>query len=165
MSRSGSLSERALILAPLGRDAQIAGQVLRAAGYDSEVCADLTILARELLSGAGCAVITDQALHRTDITPLTDYLKAQPSWSDIPVILLTPRGEGVEESPAIPKMEEVLGNLIILERPLHPGALIGAMRTALRARRRQYDARARLKELREGEQRLHTALKAGRLGA
>jgi DNA-binding response OmpR family regulator len=165
VSRRGPLSERALILAPLGRDAQVGAAVLREAGYECEICADLPALSRELRAGAGCAIITDQALHRVDLAPLTDFLKAQPSWSDLPIILLTPRSQGVEQSPAVPRLAEVLGNLSLLERPLHPAALAGAMRTALRARRRQYEARARLKQLREGEQRLHTALKAGRLGA
>jgi PAS domain S-box-containing protein len=165
VSRRGPLSERALILAPLGRDGAIAAQILREAGFTADVCPDLATLGRELAAGAGCAIITDQALYRADLTPLTDYLKAQPSWSDLSIILLSLRGDGSEEVAASARLAEVLGNVIFLERPLHPASLVGAVRTALRGRRRQYDARARLKELREGEQRLQTALRAGRLGA
>ncbi|WP_395020023.1 PAS domain-containing protein [Dongia sp.] len=165
MSRSGTLSERALILAPLGRDAALAAKILSEAGFESHACPDVLSLARELQAGAGCAIITDQALHRVDLGPLSDFLKAQPSWSDISIILLSPRGIGSEESPAESRLAAVLGNVTFLERPLHPTSLVGAVRTALRGRRRQYEARARQKELREGEERLHTALKAGRLGA
>ncbi|MDQ7247693.1 response regulator [Dongia sedimenti] len=165
MNRRGPLSERALILAPIGRDAQIAGAILREAGYDSDPCPDLPALARELDAGAGCVIISDQGLHRADLAPLDRFLKNQPSWSDIPIILLSLRGDGTEQIPAAGKLAERLGNVTFLERPLHPASLIGTVRTALRGRRRQYEARARLKELREGEQRLHTALKAGRLGA
>jgi PAS domain S-box-containing protein len=165
LSRSGALSERALILAPLGRDAELAARILREAGFESDICADIRDLARELAAGAGCAIISDQALVRGDLAPLGEYLKAQPSWSDMSIILLSPRGIGSEESIAQGKLAAVLGNVTFLERPLHPTSLVGAVRTALRGRRRQYEARARLKELREGEERLHTALKAGRLGA
>lgn len=37
--------------------------------------------------------------------------------------------------------------------------------TALRGRRRQYEARARMDDILESEQRLQNALKAGRLGS
>jgi PAS domain S-box-containing protein len=165
LSRSGVLSERTLILAPLGRDAELAARILSEAGFDSEACADVASLARAMHAGAGCAIVTDQALHRGDLQPLLDFLNGQPSWSDLPIILLSPRGIGSEETPAESKLAGLLGNVTFLERPLHPTSLVGAVRTALRGRRRQYEARARLKELREGEQRLNTALQAGHLGA
>jgi len=158
-------SERTLILAPLGRDAQIAARVLREAGYPALICTDLPDLARELARGSGSAIISDQALHRANIEPLTQFLKAQPSWSDLSIILLTMRGDGIRRSPPNDELAQQLGNVTFLERPLHPESLVGAVRTALRGRRRQYEARARLQELREGEQRLQNALKAGRLGA
>ena len=149
MSRRGPLSERVLILAPLGRDAQIAAGILREAGYAADICADIAGLARELEAGAGCVVVTDQALHRADLRPLADFLDNQPSWSDLSIILLSPRGDGTEPSPAAGKVAEMLGNVTFLERPLHPASLVGAVRTALRGRRRQYDARARLRELKQ----------------
>ncbi|WP_410524895.1 ATP-binding protein [Pseudomonas sp. DTU_2021_1001937_2_SI_NGA_ILE_001] len=43
--------------------------------------------------------------------------------------------------------------------------LVSLVNTAVRGRRRQYEARARMEDLIEGEQRLHNALTAGRLGA
>src|SRR3546814_16174740 len=44
----------------------------------------------------------------------------------------------------------MLGNVNFLERPFHPTTLISLVRSALRGRRRQYDARARLEELHRG---------------
>ena len=46
---------------------------------------------------------------------------------------------------------EVLGNVSFLERPFHPTTLISVVRTALRGRRRQYEARARLEALHKSE--------------
>jgi signal transduction histidine kinase/CheY-like chemotaxis protein len=143
----GPLSERVLVLAPLGRDAQIAAAILREAGFAAHVCADIGVLAHELEAGAGCVVVTDQALHRTDLRPLSDFLAGQPPWSDLSVVLLSRRGDGTEPSPAAGKTADVLGNVIFLERPLHPASLVGTVRTALRGRRRQYEARARLVDL------------------
>jgi PAS domain S-box-containing protein len=165
VSRRGPRSERALILAPHGRDAQVAAAILSEGGYSSEIATDLPALRAELEAGAGCVITTDYALLNIDLAPLTGFLHAQPSWSDLSVILLCARSDGHRDNVPAGRLAEVLGNVTVLERPLHPGSLVAAVRTALRARRRQYEARARLKELRESEQRLQTALRAGRLGA
>jgi PAS domain S-box-containing protein len=93
------------------------------------------------------------------------WLKSQPPWSDFPIVLLTRHGGGVERNPTALRLADVLGNVIFVERPFHPTTLTSVVQTAVRSRRRQYEARSRLKELREGERRLQTALKAGRLGS
>ena len=41
----------------------------------------------------------------------------------------------------------MLGNVTFLERPFHPTTFVSLAQSALRGRRRQYDARARLEEL------------------
>ena len=58
----------------------------------------------------------------------------------------------------------MLGNVTFLERPFHAATFVSVARTAFKARQRQYEARARIEELHEGEERLRTALIAGRLG-
>ena len=44
---------------------------------------------------------------------------------------------------------QALGNVAILERPFHPTTLVSLVKSALRGRRRQYEARARLEILAE----------------
>ena len=141
------MSERALILAPHGRDGQIAAQVLQDAGCAAKTCTDLVELCRELESGAGLAIVADHALFSADLGPLGRYLRQQPSWSDISIILLTPRGDGTEREAISVQLAELLGNVSFLERPLHPSSLVAAVRTALRGRRRQYEARSRMQDL------------------
>jgi PAS domain S-box-containing protein len=165
MSRPGPHSERAIILAPSGRDSQIAASILKEAGFPAEVRADLPSLCEELDKGAGLAIIADEAIDSADLRPLANCLERQPTWSDFPIILLTRHGGGPERNPAAARFAEILGNVNFLERPFHPTTLASVVRTAVRSRRRQYEARARLEDLSEGEQRLQTALKAGRLGA
>jgi PAS domain S-box-containing protein len=161
----GALSERVLILAPTGRDGHLASLILAESGRSATICADLPELAEELDRGAGVALIADEAIHTADLRPLAGFLEQQPPWADLPIILLTHRGGGPERNPAAVRLAEVLGNVTFLERPFHPTTLATVARAAVRARRRQYDARARLEDLVEGEQQLQTALRAGRLGS
>ncbi|MEE3926151.1 response regulator [Pseudomonas viridiflava] len=163
MSIKGQLSERAVILAPRGRDSQIALMILKEAGYPATVARDLNELVAELETGAGLVIVADEALRTVDITPLLDLLGQQPTWSDLPIVLLTHHG-GPEQNPSA-RMGSLLGNVTFLERPFHPVTLVSLVATAVRGRRRQYEARARLEDLLESEKRLQNALKAGRLGS
>jgi PAS domain S-box-containing protein len=165
MTRAGAQSLRALVLAPSGRDAPLAASLLKESAVHTDICADLLSLTTELKRGAGVAIIADEAVHTADLLPLVRFLESQPSWSDIPIVLLTHRGGGPERNPAALRLGEVLGNVSFLERPFHPTTLTSMVRAATRARRRQYDARARLEEISEREQQLQTALTAGRLGS
>src|SRR2546426_4199296 len=55
-------SERVLVWAPRGRDTELALQVLRHGGYTATACHDAAELAAEIEKGAGCAVLTQEAL-------------------------------------------------------------------------------------------------------
>ena len=143
------LSERGLILAPQGRDAEVAAMMLREGGIGADVCTSIGEIVYELGNGAGFALITEEALHRADLRALFEWLNTQPEWSDFPFILLTRRGGGLERNPDAARHLKTLGNVSFLERPFHPTTLISMSASALRGRRRQYEARARLLELEE----------------
>jgi PAS domain S-box-containing protein len=155
--RHATLSERALVLAPRGRDAAIAVAMMTEAGFGAQACASILALVNELNAGAGFVIVTEEALATADLAPLDAWLRGQEEWSDLPFVLLTSRGGGLERNPAAVRFLEVLGNVTFLERPFHPTTLISLARSALRGRRRQYEARARLEALRESEGRF-TAL-------
>ena len=146
-----TLSQRALILAPQGRDAFVAARILSQAQLVSDICGGLPKLLRELTLGAGLAVITEDSIRNADITGLANWTRSQPPWSDFPFVILTERGAGVERNPAAERQMEALGNVTFLERPFHPTTLISVVKTALRGRLRQYEARARLETLHESE--------------
>jgi signal transduction histidine kinase/ActR/RegA family two-component response regulator len=141
------LSERGLIVAPLGRDSEVACRVLSENGVKSMVCAGLAELVAELRKGAGFALVTDESLLTADLHPLAQWIADQPEWSDFPFVLLTRRGGGLERNPAALRFLEALGNVTFLERPFHPTSLVSLIRAALRGRRRQYEARSRLEAL------------------
>ncbi|NJC40558.1 signal transduction histidine kinase [Brevundimonas alba] len=151
MSLGGDLSERALVLAPSGRDAAIAAAILKEAGVPALVCNSLDMLHERLDEGAGLAVVVEEALRDCDLTALSVWIEEQPTWSDFPFVVLTQRGGSVERNPMAQRLSVTLGNVSFLERPFHPTTLVSAVQTALRGRRRQYEARERIEEIRRGE--------------
>ncbi|KOY02559.1 ATP-binding protein [Pseudomonas nunensis] len=156
MTALAATSERAIILAPLGRDSQIALMMLNEAGYDGVISRDLPGLCSELEKGAGLLLISSEALLGGDLEPLLGLIEQQPAWSDLPIVLLTYHG-GPEQNPAS-RYGPQLGNVTFLERPFHPVTLISLVTTALRGRRRQYEARDRLIDLSQSELRLQNTL-------
>ncbi|OLP49936.1 hybrid sensor histidine kinase/response regulator [Allorhizobium taibaishanense] len=167
MRRRGPIPDRdlpGLIHAPLGRDAQIAAALLQEAGVAAKISPTLEALVMSLDDNVAFAVMTEEALRSVDLRPLSAWVEAQPSWSDLPFIILTARGGGPDRNPAAARLSKVLGNVSFIERPFHATTFISAARSAVRGRYRQYEARIRMEELDDGERRLQTALKAGRLG-
>ena len=159
------LSERILVLTPFGRDSAIAAELLAEGGTRALPCTDMRDLQARVEEGAGLALVAEEAILHADLAPVRRWLEAQPPWSDFPFIVLTGRGGGSERNPGAARISEVLGNVTFLERPFHPTTLISLVRSALRGRRRQYEARARLEALREGEERLRDSLLAEKRAA
>jgi signal transduction histidine kinase len=149
-------TERTLILAPRGRDSQIALMMLNEAGFHGAICRDLPGLCAEVERGAGLLLISSEALLGSDLEPLIRLLEQQPAWSDLPIVLMTHHG-GPQQNP-VSRVGSQLGNVTFLERPFHPITLISLVTTALRGRRRQYEARDRLIDLSQSELRLQNTL-------
>jgi PAS domain S-box-containing protein len=154
--KQSTVSERALVLAPRGRDAAVAITILAEAQIEAAACPSLPNLIAELDRGAAFVVVTEEAIATADLNPLAVWLSDQEEWSDLPFVLLTTRGGGLERNPAAARHLDVLGNATFLERPFHPTTLISLAQSALRGRRRQYEARARLLALRDSETRFRT---------
>jgi PAS domain S-box-containing protein len=165
MATSESVASKALILASRGRDGEIARALLAEANIQSAACADLGSFQRALGDDAFFAVVTEEDMSTADMRGVADWIERQPSWSDLPFIVLTRGGGGPERNPAAYRLSQILGNVSFLERPFHPTTFISVARSALKGRARQFEARARIAELHEGEQRLRIALMAGRLGS
>lgn len=156
MTALSPVSERAIVLAPMGRDGSLALMMLNEAGYAGVTVGSLVQLCEALEQGAGLLIIAAEALRGVDLEPLLEYLHQQPAWSDLPIVLMTHHG-GSEQNGSS-HLSGLLGNVTFLERPFHPVTLISLVSTALRGRRRQYEARDRLIDLSESELRLQRTL-------
>jgi signal transduction histidine kinase/ActR/RegA family two-component response regulator len=144
------VEDRILLLALRGRDAPVIEQILERAGRHCLACTSCSHLAAELTCGAGAAVVTEESLAACDTAALLDALSGQPPWSDFPFILLSTKRSGRRPSTA-QKLLEGLGNVVVLERPIHSETLGSAVASALRGRRRQYEARRHLQALERAE--------------
>ncbi|CRM12585.1 MULTISPECIES: ATP-binding protein [Pseudomonas] len=158
MTSLSPVFERAIILAPLGRDSSLALMMLNEAGYQGMVVGNLIDLCEALNEGAGLLIVAAEALRGVDLEPLLEYLHQQPAWSDLPIVLMTHHG-GSEQNGSS-HLSGLLGNVTFLERPFHPVTLISLVSTALRGRRRQYEARDRLLDLSASELRLQRTLES-----
>jgi hypothetical protein len=139
---SGGLTfERVLILAPRGRDAQLASVLLREIECPTFICADIRSLCMELSEGAACALVAEEAMIRGNMDQLAAWVRTQPAWSDFPIVLLTGRDDSPERPIFATQVQDLLGNISFLERPFHPTTLINITRSAVRSRHRQYEAR------------------------
>ena len=147
------MEERILLLAVRGRDASVIADLLAREAHETVACGSGDHLARELALGAGAAMITEESLADTDRSMLSGWIRGQPSWSDFPFILLATKRGGRRPKSAMAVLED-LGNVIVLERPIHGETLTSAVESALRARRRQYEARRHLEDLKAAEERL-----------
>lgn len=134
-----------LVLAPQGRDAEVAVAILGQAGLRAVPCQDVQSLI-DGLSGAACAVVAEEGLRQANREGLARWIDAQPPWSDFPFLLLTTRG-GAPNSHLL----AMLGNVTVLERPFHSLVLVNAVRAASRARQRQFEAERYLEEQRRSE--------------
>ncbi|WP_230550507.1 hybrid sensor histidine kinase/response regulator [Reyranella aquatilis] len=158
-------SLRALVLAPRGRDAAVACALIRQTGVECVPCSSLSAVVDVLDDDVAFLLITEEAIRGADLRPLSDWLGKQPPWSDMPFLLVTDHGGGPERNPIASRWLETLGNVSFIERPFHPTTLLSVARAAVKGRRRQHDTRRLLANLWESDQRLRTALHAGRLAA
>src|ERR1700722_4216040 len=141
MSPDAATGDFVLILAPKGRDAQLAAAALHEVGATTIVCDTVEAFAEEMASRGSVGLLTEEALAPATRTCLTQALAAQPAWSDFPLVVLAGRPSTPRAKRMLAESLAGLGNVTLLERPMHPETLVGAIRSALRARQRQYQAR------------------------
>jgi PAS domain S-box-containing protein len=145
-----------LVLAA-GGDLESCRGALEESGVEYSVCAGLPEVLAELANGAAGVLLTDDVGALPDFPKLIEVLRYQPPWSDLPILLLSNAGAG---TPTAARSIAMLGNVVVLDRPPRVASLVSALRTASRARERQYALRDQLEALRKSEERLELAAQA-----
>ncbi len=141
------------ILAPRGRDAAVASDLLTQEGIQTHIAKELSELSDFVDAFIGAILIAEEAIAGSDQEALHQALHNQPSWSDVPIIVLTNGMKGARTA-AEEQRINALGNVVLLARPMHKDDILRAVHSALKARQRQFEARSRMEELQESEQKL-----------
>jgi signal transduction histidine kinase len=135
-ARIGAQAQRVLICAPFGRDAELSASVLKKAGLECCICKNIAEVVRELAAGAGMLLTMEDVVAPGRAAALEDFIARQPTWSDLPVLVLTRvANDGHWNNDAYRRLR----NLTLLESPIRPFTLVSAVRAAMRARERQYE--------------------------
>lgn len=139
-------NERILILAPTGRDAELARAALTSAGLVAEAVEDIEVLCVGVAEGCGAAILTEEALDAGAMQCLREELEKQPAWSDLPLLIFTSRPTA---ELAVHSFEQLgaRANITMIERPIRVKTMTSAAKAALRARRRQYEVHDLVVEL------------------
>jgi signal transduction histidine kinase/CheY-like chemotaxis protein len=148
--KPGSNEQRVLLRTMTGKDAALTKAVLERAGMTAHACGSVAELAKETERGAGTLLIAEEVLGDAAFRDVLATLQKQPPWSDLPVLILARTGA---DSIAVIDAMEMAANFTVIERPIRIFSLISSVRTALRARKRQYELRGVMQGLRLADQR------------
>jgi signal transduction histidine kinase len=132
--------ECVFIIAPVGQDAETMAALLDAEGFETQICRRLDEYSGRIMDGAGALLLTEEALESAEGSRLFDLLKAQPPWSELPLIILTRGGESRRVG-LLNVAARAAGSVTLLERPISTLTLLRSVQVALRSRRRQYQVR------------------------
>lgn len=139
-------NERVIIIAPVGQDAAAMATLLDTQGFETQICNGSAEYSRQMMDSAGALLLTEEALESAQGSLLLDLLKAQPPWSELPLIILTSGGES-RRAGLLDLAAAAAGSVTLLERPVSTLTLMRSVQVALRSRRRQYQVRDLVSQL------------------
>jgi PAS domain S-box-containing protein len=155
---SDGISERILICAPFGRDGEMIERELRRSGLSPFRCSSFEDLCGCARVGGGAVLVCDYAFSNGDVSLLAKTLASQPRWSQLPVLVLTSGGSSTGETRTLLRALQPVGDVTLMERPLHPDMLVSSVQAAIRARRHQYQIRDAIRRLKKSESTLQIYL-------
>jgi signal transduction histidine kinase len=149
---AGSDGLQVLLVAPTGRDAGLIEDALKSSGLQSEALKDVAHAAG-IFHGTdvGALLVAEEALGTAEIALLASALREQPSWSALPVLILTMGGKETIHSRSREQRRSMLGNTTLLERPIRAATLVSSVKSALQARSRQYERKLAEAALRQSD--------------
>lgn len=159
---------RFLVVAPVGRDAELIATLLNSSGYASdrmESIAGVEQAGNSLLLGL---ILTDEALVKDGLEALRKLIDAQPEWSDLPVILLTSGPREPRQAITASQVRMQFRSVFLLDRPARKELLLSAVQVAYNSRLKQLEVRDAAMRQYQSEETLRNAEKlatAGRLVA
>src|SRR3546814_17019733 len=92
----------------------MASRMLTQAGIDCALCSDAHDMMRKLQQGAAGLLLVEEVLTEETFVLLEDYIRQQPEWTDIPILILTYNGA---DSPVLKADLPRLGKVSLLAQP------------------------------------------------
>ncbi len=145
---------RVLVLTPLEQEGRQVRGLLSEAGIGVELCTDTADLCTRLREGAGALIVDGSVVQPGDACPLKQMLRTVPAGSRLSVLVID--GGHAEVTDWHANLEQLgeLASIVPLDRPLRLPILLAAVRSALSARKRQYEVRDELLAHQRSEERL-----------
>jgi signal transduction histidine kinase len=132
---------RFVVIAPVGRDGDLICTLLQACGYSAECVSSINevdLTESTLISGL---ILTDEALTKDGFAALRSIIHGQPSWSDLPVILLTSGPSDPTFAPFATRIRLEFRSVFLLDRPVRKEMLTSAVQVAYNSRLKQLEVR------------------------
>lgn len=150
---------KAIICAPLGRDAQILSRITESQNISSRVVNSLAEIRRDEGAEAAFLLASEEAFTKQGVAALIRTLREQEPWSDLPVILLS-TGGAVQSPVTNHALQELIdvANIYVVERPARKATLGAVLKVAANARRRQFQARDLIRQELAAKQQLQDTL-------
>lgn len=155
MHRNTATAENRLvvpILLPSGRDAPLVADILTRQGIEVAICTSMQTMLDYIAHLCGPFVIGEEALSGESLDRLAGTLKRQPEWSDLPGVVLTSSIAGDVHIGDLAALRQVS----LIRRPIRKAVFINLVKTAMEARRRQYQVRDMLADMNEMNQKLRS---------
>ena len=130
-----------VVFLPRNREQILATTALKRADIRIEVCEHFDQLDARISEQTGAVLFAEEAFLGAQISRFLEHLRAQPPWSDLPLLALT---SGNETDDPHHRILDLLGpnaNLTFVARPFRGLTLVSAVQAALRARRHQFAVR------------------------
>jgi PAS domain S-box-containing protein len=159
-----SLEQRILVCAPTANDARLTAEFLTRAGIQPLGCMNIPELCLRMDEGCGGIILAEEVLVSEAVTCLNEALRRQPSWSDIPIIVVcSTTGSRAHINQSL-QLIGAASTISLVERPFRPETLVSMIQASLRSRARQYQVRDLLTELATNEARMRRILEQSVVG-
>ncbi|MEL6352345.1 MAG: ATP-binding protein [Cyanobacteria bacterium J06627_28] len=147
--------ERIVLAARLGANARVLEEVLEAEAQVQTELPTVEAVSVAIETEASMVVLTEEVLTDEALAKqLGDRISQQPSWSDIPVIILLSECQRFGDCLALLGQTTHHRSVLLLELPLRRTIFSTMVRACLQNRRRQYELRDTLLQLQESNQAL-----------
>ncbi|HWM26452.1 MAG TPA: ATP-binding protein [Chthoniobacterales bacterium] len=130
-----------VVLLPKNREQMLATTALTRADIRIEICEHADQLDARISEQTGAVLFAEEALLGAQTSRFLGHLRAQPPWSDLPLLALTSGNEADDPHHRILDLLGPNANLTFVARPFRGLTLVSAVQAALRARRHQFAVR------------------------